>query len=150
MKINNTTIHQPSFKAKFVNNQALRILVKDIRTMYGDEYLKIAAKKLNELGSSEDEIKFIYSTWAYQKGLGAKPRKEGITYVLLNDKYVGHFENRFISNFLAQTKTYIADHGTPLKKNIEEITPTIIEKPKKENKLRKKIKSIVSWFKANY
>ena len=150
MKINNNSIFQPSFKAKFVNNHSLRILVKDIRTMYGDEYLKTAIKKFNEIGLDEDEIKFVYSTWVSQKGLGLESRKEGVTYILLNDKYIGFFENRFISNFLAQTKKYINNHGIPLKKNIEEITPTIIKKSKKENKLFKIFKNIKNWYKTDY
>ena len=91
MKINNTSIHQPSFKAHIVNNQSLRILVKDVKSMYGDEYLRTVAKKVKDIGTDKDEVKFAYSTWAYQKGLGMKQRKEGVTFVLLNEKYVGVF-----------------------------------------------------------
>ncbi len=152
MKINNTSIHQPSFKAHIVNNQALRILVKDVRAIYGDEYLRTVAKKVKEIGTDNDEIKFTYSTWTYQKGLGMKQRKEGVTFVLLNDKYVGHFENRFLSNFLSQTKTYIKEHGNTLKKqSIEQATPApIIKKTKKENKIIKTLKKLISQFIDNY
>ena len=99
--------------------------------MYGGKYLRTVAKKVKDIGSDSDEIKFVYSTWAYQKGLGMKQLKEGVTFVLFNDKHVGHFENRFLSNFLAQTKNFIKEHDT---------TKASLEKTLTEKEVEQKVK----------
>ena len=147
MKINNNITYQPSFKARLVNNQALRCLVRDVKGMYGDKYLKTAVKKFSELGTNQDEIKFVYSTWIYQKGLGTTPRKEGVTFVLVNDKYIGHFENRFISNFLSKAKTHIEENKPVIQITPKETKQQTEIKIKKEHYLLKKLKA---FFKDYY
>lgn len=148
MKINNTNQYPPAFGARIVNNKSLRILIKDIKFLYGDDYIRAAAKQIKKLGSDKDEIKFIYSTWTYQKGLGMDYRKEGVTFALFNEKHMGHFENRFVSNFLSKLKEVASENS--MSKKITKSSSVIINKTinnkylkaKKENSFIKFIKGL--------
>ena len=100
MKIESTKHYQPSFQAKVVHNKALSTALCDIKSRYGDAYIRKAAEQIKKIGTNNDEIKFVYSTFAYQKGIGMTLQPEGVTFAMLNGKHIGHFENRFISKFI--------------------------------------------------
>ena len=45
MKVKSTKHYQPSFKAKVVNNQALRTTLRDIKNRYNEEYVRKTLKQ---------------------------------------------------------------------------------------------------------
>ena len=100
MEITPARQYRPAFGVKVVHNKALRILIKDAKKLYGEKYIQLGRKQLLKLGTPNDTIKFTYSTWDYKRGIHGELQKEGITFALLNDKHIGHFENRFFSNFI--------------------------------------------------
>jgi len=153
MKVKSTKHYQPSFKAKVVNNQALRTTLRDIKNRYNEEYVRKTLKQISKLGTKEDEIKLAYSTFTYQKSLGMKPKAEGVTFILLNGKHIGHFENRFVSNFIKSVKEKIREQSPSINKTEqkqENIIHIYKNAPKKENIITKFIKKIIRYYKEEY
>ncbi len=157
MKVNNNTQYSPSFKAKVVHNKALRATLRDIKNRYGAVYIRKAANQISKIGTNQDEIKLIYSTFDYKKGLALKPRAEGVTFALINGKNMGHFENRFVSNFLQTAKrrivfgypAYQRQNNKKFENQVETITK-IKKTLKKENIFVKMYKKFVKFYNEEY
>lgn len=156
MIVNNTQ-YSPSFKAKVVHNKALRVSLRDIKNRYGEAYIRKVANQISKIGTNQDEIKLIYSTFDYKKGLGMKPQVEGVTFALINGKNMGHFENRFVSNFLqtAKRKIKFVYPAYQRQKNMSfenkvEIIPEIKKTNKKENIFVRLYRRFVKFYSEEY
>ena len=154
MKIEVKKHYQPSFQAKVVHNQSLRTALRDIKNRYGQDYARKAYKQICKLGSDKDEIKFVYSTFAYKKSLGMSPKAEGVTFALLNGKHIGHFENRFVSNFIKATKEKIKEQTPKINEEYKNFSRQFKTKKniqtKNDNKFIKFLKKIIKYYREEY
>ena len=144
----NNIHYKPSFSAKVVHNKALRTTLRDIKSRYGDAYIRKTAEQIKKIGTNNDEIKLVYSTFAYQKGLGMTLQSEGVTFALLNGKNIGHFENRFVSNLLKTLKENIKEQSSIITKiSVKKPIQSLEKDKEKKNFSSQRGNIIVKFFK---